>query len=220
MAGAVAANRINTRIPDEGVARCEDSAPSARLVFSRGAARVSLRADRAQAEHYRARFEGIDPRVVAEDGRVTVDYAPTRPRDWLRARRRSADVTLSPARAWALDFDGGVDRLRADLHDLELASITVRAGATDVELLLPEPRGVVPIQVTGGVSDVKLHRPRGTALRVRVRGGAVKLDLDGRRLRAIGEETWEGSAGPGDAINRYEVDIDGGASELTVAEAR
>jgi hypothetical protein len=43
----------------------------------------------------------------------------------------------------------------------------------------------------------------------------VSLDADGRRLHGIGEETWQ-STGYDGATDAYQVDVNGGASTVTV----
>jgi hypothetical protein len=195
------------------------TARAGRLVFTRGAYRVSIRADGETGELYRASFEGTVPMVFADDGKITVEYPRFSPSGLIRPFGRAADVTLNAGVPWELSFAGGVSQLRGDLQELALSSFEIRGGASEVELYLPEPQGVVPVQVSGGASKLTLRRPAGAAVRVRIQRGVSKLVVDDQRFGAIGAETWLGSAGSEQASDRYELEIGGGASELTVAEA-
>ena len=52
---------------------------------------------------------------------------------------------------------------------------------------------------------------------MRIAGGASKLTFDEQRLGAVGGETQLASPGAERASDRYEIEIGGGASELTIA---
>jgi hypothetical protein len=81
---------------------------------------------------------------------------------------------------------------------------------------LPRPSGTVSVRVSGGASDVTIHRPAGVAARVRVGRGASKLAFDDQHFGAIGGETRLQTPDYGDAADRYDIEVSGGASKLTV----
>jgi hypothetical protein len=191
------------------------SAGHGRLEFARGAARVTIRGDEI-SDLFRGRFIGAAPMVLGDDGRVTVEYPRLSPSEWLRPDRRAADVVLNSAIPWELVFSGGVFRLHADLTPLTLRSLEIRRGASDLDVFLPRPQGVVRIRVGGGASKVAFRRPVGVAVRLSIAGGASKLTLDDQHFGSLGHRT-RLNAGPGaDDRDRYEIEIGGGASELTV----
>jgi hypothetical protein len=185
-----------------------------RLQFTRGAANVTLRVDYSMGDLYRARFDGPPPEVHARDGAVTIRYPRTfHPFDW---RKRTAEVTLNPAIPWQIEFHGGLSRLDADLSVLELGSFEVNGGASGVAVTLPRPSGTVSVRVTGGASDVSIHRPEGVAARIRVGRGVSKLAFDEQRFGAIGGETRLQTNDYDGAADRYDLEVTGGASKLTV----
>jgi hypothetical protein len=185
-----------------------------RLQFTRGAANVTLRVDYSMGDLYRARFDGPPPEVHARDGAVTVRYPRTfHPFDW---RKRTAEVTLNPAIPWQIEFHGGLSRLDADLSVLELGSFEVNGGASGVAVTLPRPSGTVSVRVSGGASDVSIHRPEGVAARIRVGRGVSKLAFDEQRFGAIGGETRLQTIDYDGAADRYDLEVTGGASKLTV----
>ena len=112
---------------------------------------------------------------------------------------------------------------------LQLAGIEAAGVVSKVDLNLPSPRAVVPIRISGGANDLALHRPAGTALRLRIRGGANKVSVDGQQIRGKGGVVFEGDgpiSQPGEvgfettgfaaAADRYEIELTGGANRLTV----
>src|SRR5215204_237959 len=169
------------------------AASSGRLQFVRGAANVVLRVDSSIDDLYRARFDGPPPEVHARDGAVTIRYPRTfHPFDW---RRRTAEVTLNPAIPWQIEFHG---------------------GASGVAVTRPRPSGTVSVRVTGGASDVTIHRPEGVAARIRVGRGVSELAFDEQRFGAIGGETRLQTPGYDGAADRYDVEVAGGASKFSV----
>ena len=89
---------------------------AARLTFRSGAQDLRLRAGRAPADLYRARFDGATPQVRVRDGRVIVQYRGI-PFDW---RKRAATIGLNTTIPWTIDVVGGVNRLEADLRDVDV----------------------------------------------------------------------------------------------------
>ncbi len=185
-----------------------------RLDFTKGAAKVDIRGDAAADELYRARFEGPPPDVSVHGGSVTIAQKRRfRPFDW---RGQSCDVSLNPGIPWTIALKGGMWKLAADLRALRLASLTVSGGASDVEIWLPAPVGVVGVVVSGGASSVRVHRPAGAAVRAAISGGASQLVFDEQKLGAVGGRNVLSTPGFGEATDRYEVRFSGGASQLTL----
>ena len=214
---------------------------SGRLVFVSGAPSVTLRADSNLGSLYRAQFRGAIPKVRVREGTVTVRYGK---RSWFEWRAQiagqlieasahwrddRADIALNSALPWAIELRGGVSRLTGDLGTLELTSFEAAGGISKVDLHLPAPRAIVPIRVSGGANDLALHRPAGTALRLRIRGGANKVSVDGQQIHGRGDVIFEGDSPisqPGEvgyetkgfaaSVERYEIELTGGANRLTV----
>jgi hypothetical protein len=193
------------------------SLSAARLEFARGASRVTLRADGALPDLFRARFDGLAPMVLADSGRVTIEYPLISPSEWLHPNRRAADVVLNSSVVWELAFGGGVSRIRGDLAEIELGALEISGGASDVGLALGAPSGVVGIRVRGGASKLTVHRPADTAVRLSIDGGVSNVALDDQRFGAIGRGTQLETPFAGDAADRYEIEIGGGARDILVA---
>src|SRR6266851_830764 len=123
------------------------------------------------------------------------------------SRRFVLDLQLNSAVSWNVSANSGASKDTLKLSTVKVGSIT-----------LGRPTGMVPIRVEGGAITLRLHRPRGSEAFVHVSGGAVTLDADGRELHGVGDETWQ-SAGYDGAADAYRVEINGGASTVTVDTA-
>lgn len=196
------------------------TAPSGRLEFMRGVSLVTIAGTEGMDDLFRARFEGLVPNVQVRDGVVSVRYRRLSLAEWAKHAllwgRHAAEITLHAGLSWQIVVRGGASKLLADLRGLHFSAFTVQGGASDVTMLLPQPAGVVPIRIAGGVNNVTLRRPAGAAAGLRVRGGASKLTFDNQHFGAISGGTRLATTNYGDVADRYEIEIAGGASWLTV----
>jgi DNA-binding MarR family transcriptional regulator len=187
----------------------------ARLAFRAGASEVTLRTARDLPELYKARFEGTVPQVRLRDGTVSIQYRG-RPFDW---RQRRAEVTLNASIPWSIDLNGGASRFTAHLERLDLAGFEMAGGVDKLGLALGRPRGIVPITIGGGANRIQVERPAGVPVRLRVRDGLGKAELDGRKVGgAVGETVLE-SDGARSATDLFEIEVHGGMAGIQVKES-
>jgi hypothetical protein len=138
-----------------------------------------------------------------------------------RGRGRS-EVLLDPGRTWSIRVGGGTANTRLVLAGLVIDAIKVDSGAARIEAVLPRPAGVVPIEISSGVTGVRLHRPRGSAAVAQVSGGVLRLRLDSvSTLASMGDSTWasddadrRGGAGAAAAADRYELRLNSGTVDI------
>jgi TetR/AcrR family tetracycline transcriptional repressor len=120
------------------------------------------------------------------------------------------EIELNPRHPWRFQIQGPTWNTLLDVGGLDVREIKLDSGAAKVEAFLPSPRGVVPIEISGGVAGVTLHRPRGVAVVADIGAGAVRLKLDGYSTKAvIADMRWE-SAGAAGVADRYELRIHSG----------
>jgi DNA-binding MarR family transcriptional regulator len=204
--------------PPEGEGR-DFSAPlqgveSGRLIFSSWASRLVLRVDAAMDDLYRASFEGPVPEVKAEGGTVTFRY-PRRLRLFDRSKQ-GAEVVLNAAVPWWIELRSGASEVVAELGGLDLSGIEVKGGASSTRVELPEPSGTVPVRISGGASEIVVRRPAHVAARVSLKGWASQLTFDDQTFGALGSDVRLQSPGYEDATGRYDVEVTGSASDLTL----
>ena len=188
----------------------------ARLAFRSGANELLLRGSSAFGDLYHAKFEGQVPHVRLRDGVVSVQYKGRFGGwDW---RERRADVALNATLPWDIEVVGGANRLQGKLSGLDLRSFETSGGVNQLRLTVGPPTGTVPIRLNGGIHDFRLERPLGSAVRLKLNGGAGSVELDRQRLGATGGGTVLESSGAGSAADRFEVEINGGASKIAITE--
>lgn len=202
---------------DEMVGPAEHSAPlggltSARLMFRAGAQDLRLRSGRIPQELYRARFEGATPQVRVRDGRVVVHYRGM-PFDW---RKRAATIGLNPGIPWEVEVVGGVSRLEADLREIDLRRFELTGGSERVQLELGPAAGDVPLRIVGGAKTIRVERPAGVPVRLRVQGGTAGVEIDGTVLGAKGGDTTVEPREWAEARDRYGLEVVGGSKSIAV----
>jgi DNA-binding MarR family transcriptional regulator len=192
-----------------------DPVEGGRLVFANGISRLALGAFAGTDDLYRARFEGPVPKIKVQEGVVTLRYS-RRFGGLFDRRDYPVQVTLNAAVPWEVEVRGGAYRVEADLGDLRLSSFVLKGGISELDLTLPEPSGVVPVRLFGGASRVGIRRTAGAEARLEVKNGAAKLTFDEQSIDAVGGKVRLQSPGYDGASDRYEIEVSGGASELTV----
>lgn len=106
-----------------------------------------------------------------------------------------------------------------EIDELCRAEFTgIAPRASNVRLLLPTPRSGVHVRIGGGASGVTVLRPPGILAVLQVGGGVTRLTFDGDRYGAIADFTRLESDDRDRQPGHYEIEILGGASDLTIAE--
>lgn len=217
VAGAtlMAAVSVYTALPQAVRSAPLSGAGAGQLRFNRGVSRMALHVDTGMPELFRARFTGPEPSVTVSGNTVDIKYRfVLRPGRW---RRQSADVALNASIPWRLDVRGGVANLSADLRNLRMSGVSISGGAYRCDLRLPRPSGTVPIHISDGAVNVSIRRPAGVAVRATMRDGAASVQLDERHVGPIESQEPVESPGYSEALDRYDIDLRGGASKVIIA---
>jgi len=136
----------------------------------------------------------------------------------LRGSQRG-EIEINPAHPWRVQVQGPTWNTLLDLRGVNLRELQLDGSATKVECLLPRPRGVVPIHVSGGVLRVTLKRIPGTPVVADISSGAVQIRLDDFHPRLpFGDSHWE-TAGAAQSPDRYELHISGGAVRVSLDQS-
>jgi hypothetical protein len=190
----------------------------ATLLVSAGAATLKVdSSDALGTDLYRAHIDYSGPKPVVSLDRATGILEISHSDNFALFADRSFALTLevSSAVTWNISVDTGSADDTLNLSTLKVGSITLSTGASHDVITLGPPTGIVPISVQGGDLTVLMHRPAGTEASVRVSAGAVNLTADGTQYRGVGDETWQ-TSGYGHATDAYRVEVNGGASTVTM----
>ena len=103
------------------------------------------------------------------------------PFDW---RKRVATIGLNTLDPVGSRDHGGVNRVEADLRDLDLRRFDLTGGSERIQLELGRPRGEVPIlHPRWGQDDPGSSDRRASPSGVRIKGGVGQVEVDRRVLR-------------------------------------
>ena len=183
-----------------------------RMVAETAATRLALRAADPGDELIHASFEGPPPDVRTSDGAVTMRYR----RRLVDTRSRKIDAALNTNAAWAIEIENGLTDLDADLREIAFLGLNAHGGMNHFAFRLPRPSGTVRIAIAGGASEGRLTRPAGVPLLLLAEGGVSRLSFDGQERESSGTPLRVRSRGYDRAPDRYEIEIGGGISELTI----
>ena len=139
-------------------------------------------------------------------------------------------VSLSPVPEVTMDLDTGASSIDLDLTDLRVTRLHVAARATDLDIRMPARAGEVEVVIDAGASDIDLWIPDGVEARIVNDSGLSSFKVS-RRFPSLEAQGWIaeygtiGGRGPGEiysslgygeAENRIHVEINGGASSISV----
>jgi len=154
---------------------------------------------------------GLAPAVTGPPGRVRLDLRPTGGDGPDTVR-----ILLNRAVRWDIRLPAGAGEQHLELSAGRLSRLELGSGTGLVSLRLPPPRGTVPITVAGGVGEVSVALPRGTPLRLHLRGGATLVAVPwAARLQAttgmiVAPGTWR------KALNRYTLTVTTQVGTVTI----
>jgi hypothetical protein len=194
---------------------------SGRLAVNGDSTRLTVRDDAPPDTLALVRFSAAAARVEAVGDEVTVAFGRGGLfglRAWLTGEH--TEILLARTVPWVIELRDGVTRLDADLRDLRLRNLAVRGGVSDAELHLPRPHGTVPIMIEGGVAQLTVRIPVGTAARLELDGVATDLVMDGERLDAVVGGLTRETPGYAGATDRYEITVEGSAARLAIVAGR
>lgn len=193
------------------------TATSGRLELGLGAGTTTVEV-RSISDLYQAHAEypnGRPVQVKSSGGTVEVEGQGLG-FPFLRLGSTGVRMVLNDSIPWEIHVRGGASSLTLDLSGAKLEALSVAGGASRVHADLPRPSGAVSVQISGGASDVELRRPEGVPVRVQMSGGAIDVQVDGEDFgRVESGRTYE-SPGYDTATDRYDINISGGASDVTI----
>jgi hypothetical protein len=163
--------------------------------------------------------DGTPPRVRVSSSELRLSWPGTL-ESWLLTAlfvdHRDVEIILHPAVEWTLLIRGGLSHFEADLAFGKLARLEISGGVSQARFDLPPPAAVVPVRISGGVSDLALRRPSDTGVALAVSGGISGLCLDDQSFDAIGGRARLATGSVHATTPSYAVEISGGASNLQV----
>lgn len=159
---------------------------------------------------FRAAFEGNRPVVEQTGDTLRLRYRYVPPVDG------RSELALQAAIPWEVGVLGGMDQLQIDARALQLSKFSLVGGLSRLDLRLGYPDGTVPIQVYGGVEELRVTCPKDAAISIRLWGGANSIRMDEMRSQSVGGYFRYDGEGAEGATGRYELLVVGGAEDVEI----
>jgi hypothetical protein len=125
-------------------------------------------------------------------------------------------IEVSNGVVWELRFSGGASDLSVDFRTGKLSGIDLLAGDGRATLALPRPSGTIPIVENGGVSRLAVRVVGDAPVRLRISGGAARVELDGVTHTGVAGGSLFSSPAWSSTHDRYDVLARGGVSSLEI----
>jgi hypothetical protein len=194
---------------------------AATLDLGYSGATVDIQAGSLGDSLYQARvdYPGSDnPPTISldhESGTLEIsDSSSFAPLHLFGAARRHVVVTLTDRIPWTVKISGGTANAHLDLRRLQLAKLEISGGVSRMDAQLPSPKGTVPIDISGGVTNLTLRAPAGAQWHVAANGGVSGVRINGSLFAADGGDFQQESPGYASASDRLDIEISGGASRV------
>jgi LiaI-LiaF-like transmembrane region len=189
---------------DTRIALPVDGATRLELQLRLGAGRYRLQGGSTELVDVTANEPTIDHQLDRSRDRARVRLS-TSTDWWALGWGRTIDWTIGvvPGIATVLDVQAGAGSFNLDLSEVALVQGRVAIGAADLRIVLPRPRGEVPVYVQGGAANITFEVPRGVEARVQASG----------LITTSGPSETPGYSG---ATDRVTVSVSGGAAAVRV----
>ncbi len=131
-------------------------------------------------------------------------------------RIKNSDFYLNKNIIWDLSLKSGASEINLNLKDLNINSIDVSSGASDIKGTLSALANRTDINISSGASDIEFKIPQGSACEIISSSAATSIIIDGTKLSGIGKKTYK-TDNFDTADNVFYFDISSGASEITIS---
>ncbi|MBN1426821.1 MAG: hypothetical protein JXB07_00455 [Anaerolineae bacterium] len=163
-----------------------EGAEKARLRFSYGAGRMTLRSGARAGELLSGMFgDGVEHKIRHKDAVLDVQLSmPTLisfPFNWSSGDRQwSVDLSNSIALDLALEI--GAAEAQLDLTGLRVTDLNLHTGASSTDLRLPAGAGHTRVNIEAGAASIDIHVPQGVAARISSDSAISDIKINSERF--------------------------------------
>jgi hypothetical protein len=151
------------------------------------------------------------PRLTTTKQAATLELIPTGDDGTV-----GAEIQLNSRVAWTLDLAGGLNEQSVDMQAGGLASLKLTGGSTHTAVLLPAPKGTVPLTVKGPLGDLTVNSRTTVPLRLKLSDGANSAVVNGKPHPSAKPGTTVTPAGWAKAKNRYDLTTTGAVNAALI----
>jgi hypothetical protein len=151
------------------------------------------------------------PRLTSTRQAATLELIPTGDSGTV-----GADIQLNSRVAWTLKLAGGLNEQSVDMQSGGLAALQLTGGSAHAALLLPAPKGTVPLSVKGPLGNLTVSSRTGVPLRLKLTGGAGATVIDGKPRASLKPGATVTPTGWSKARNRYDLTTAGQVTSAVI----
>ncbi|MEL7569401.1 MAG: hypothetical protein AAGU14_02445 [Eubacteriaceae bacterium] len=131
-------------------------------------------------------------------------------------RLKNSGFYLNKNVVWDLSLKSGASEINMNLQNLNVNSIDISSGASDIKGTLSALAKRTDINISSGASDIEFKIPQGSACEVISSSAATSITIGGTKLSGIGKKTYR-TNNFDSANNVFYFNISSGASEITIS---
>ena len=122
---------------------------------------------------------------------------------------------LTPHIPTEIRLDAGAADIDLDLRNLDLQRLEIKAGAADIDVVMPAAAGKTEASIEVGAASLRITVPEGVAARIVVDAGLSSVQIDEGRFAQQKDDVYT-SPGFERAANRLDITIEAGASHVEI----
>ena len=122
---------------------------------------------------------------------------------------------LTPHIPTEIRVDAGAADIDLDLRNLDLQRLEIKAGAADIDVVMPAAAGKTEASIEVGAASLRITVPEGVAARIVVDAGLSSVQIDEGRFVQLKGDVYT-SPDFERAANRLDITIDAGASHVEI----
>ena len=122
---------------------------------------------------------------------------------------------LTPHIPTEIRVDAGAAEIDLDLRNLDLQRLEIKAGAADIDVVMPAAAGKTEASIEVGAASLRITVPEGVAARIVVDAGLSSIQVDEGRFAQLKGDVYT-SPDFARAANRLDITIEAGASHVEI----
>ena len=122
---------------------------------------------------------------------------------------------LTPHIPTEIRVDAGAAEIDLDLRNLDLQRLEIKAGAADIDVVMPAAAGKTEASIEVGAASLRITVPEGVAARIVVDAGLSSVQIDEGRFAQLKGDVYT-SPDFARAANRLDITIEAGASHVEI----
>ena len=124
-------------------------------------------------------------------------------------------LQLTPHIPTEIRVDAGAAEIDLDLRNLDLQRLEIKAGAADIDVVMPAAAGKTEASIEVGAASLRITVPEGVAARIVVDAGLSSIQVDEGRFAQLKGDVYT-SPDFARAANRLDITIEAGASHVEI----